>query len=203
MGSSSKVEVSVIVAAVEYGSDLVVELAARQASALLRAELHLVHVLPPPAPPSGIAIPPMTSIVDDGLAFLAEVRAHASELFSGSIATHLATGVADQEILALASELEADMVVVGAPHRGALARWVLGSVAQRVVNRAPCPVLVARPKERETRVPAIEPPCPQCVDVQEQTQRAQLWCSVHAQKHVHATLHYASPPSYGGGSMVF
>lgn len=53
----------------------------------------------------------------------------------------LRTGVAYREIVALAREDEADLIVVATLGRGGIRRAVLGSVADRVVRLAPCPVL--------------------------------------------------------------
>jgi nucleotide-binding universal stress UspA family protein len=54
-------------------------------------------------------------------------------------------GDAGDAIAQLASDIEADLVVVGTHgHRG-LERLLLGSVAENVVRLAPCPVLVVRP----------------------------------------------------------
>lgn len=47
----------------------------------------------------------------------------------------------------LAARLSADLVVVGARGRGAGARWLLGSVSDRIVHHAPCPVLVVRDRK--------------------------------------------------------
>lgn len=44
-------------------------------------------------------------------------------------------------ILAVASELGADLIVTGTHGREGLAQLILGSVAEKVVRRAPCPVL--------------------------------------------------------------
>jgi nucleotide-binding universal stress UspA family protein len=49
------------------------------------------------------------------------------------------------ELIALrARAMEADLVVVGSRGRGPIAATVLGSIARGVIDRAPCPVLVAR-----------------------------------------------------------
>jgi nucleotide-binding universal stress UspA family protein len=45
------------------------------------------------------------------------------------------------EIVAAADEWRADVVVLGAHARGAVARFLLGSTAEAVVRRAQCPVL--------------------------------------------------------------
>jgi nucleotide-binding universal stress UspA family protein len=61
---------------------------------------------------------------------------------------HLRMGPADLEIVALAKELEADLIVMGCRgHRG-IRRAIEGSVSDRVIRHASCPVLVVRP-ERE------------------------------------------------------
>ncbi|HEX4995696.1 MAG TPA: universal stress protein [Methylomirabilota bacterium] len=54
------------------------------------------------------------------------------------------TGVPHQEIVAVAQDERADLVVIGTTGRGGLNRALLGSVADRVVRLAPCPVLTVR-----------------------------------------------------------
>jgi len=56
----------------------------------------------------------------------------------------LRTGVPHEEILALAADEKADLVVIGTHGRGGINRALLGSVADRVVRLAPCPVLTVR-----------------------------------------------------------
>jgi nucleotide-binding universal stress UspA family protein len=53
---------------------------------------------------------------------------------------------AAHETLRLAEALPAGLVVVGTHGRRGLARWVLGSMAARIVETAPCSVLVVREK---------------------------------------------------------
>jgi nucleotide-binding universal stress UspA family protein len=54
------------------------------------------------------------------------------------------SGVAHEEIVALAQDERADLVVIGTHGRGGINRALLGSVADRVVRLAPCPVLTVR-----------------------------------------------------------
>lgn len=56
----------------------------------------------------------------------------------------LRTGVPHQEIVALAQDERADLVVIGTTGRAGINRALLGSVADRVVRLAPCPVLTIR-----------------------------------------------------------
>ena len=53
-------------------------------------------------------------------------------------------GVAYQEIVALALDERADLIVIGTHGRGGMSRVLLGSTADRVVRLAPCPVLTVR-----------------------------------------------------------
>ncbi|MEO7731573.1 MAG: universal stress protein [Kofleriaceae bacterium] len=76
----------------------------------------------------------------------------AVELKSASIAdrvhfcVHVRIGDAAEEILALAREIGADLVIVGSKGLTGLERIVLGSVSEHVVREARCTVEVARPK---------------------------------------------------------
>jgi nucleotide-binding universal stress UspA family protein len=56
----------------------------------------------------------------------------------------LRTGVPHEEIVALATDELADLLVIGTHGRGGVSRVLLGSVADRVVRLAPCPVLTVR-----------------------------------------------------------
>lgn len=56
----------------------------------------------------------------------------------------LRSGVPHEEIAALARDERADLIVIGTTGRGGINRALLGSVADRVVRLAPCPVLTVR-----------------------------------------------------------
>jgi nucleotide-binding universal stress UspA family protein len=55
------------------------------------------------------------------------------------------SGVAWEEIVQTAVDEHADMIVIGTHGRTGLERMFLGSVAERVLRQAPCPVLTIRP----------------------------------------------------------
>lgn len=110
--------------------------------------------------------------------------------------THVRIEGPAEEIAQLASDLEADLVVVGTHGRRGLRRLLLGSVAEAVVRLAPAPVLVVRPKEShgDSVQPHIEPPCPRCVAIRRESRGHELWCDQHreheARRH---TYHYTDP----------
>ena len=60
------------------------------------------------------------------------------------VATELRHGAAFVEIVRLAREGAYDLIVIGTHGRTGLQHALLGSVAEKVVRKAPCPVLVAR-----------------------------------------------------------
>lgn len=53
------------------------------------------------------------------------------------------------EIVRTAKEEDCDIIIIGTHGRGGLAHLLLGSVAERVVRAAPCPVLTVRSGEHE------------------------------------------------------
>jgi universal stress protein A len=53
-------------------------------------------------------------------------------------------GTPANEIVALAEQEKADLIVMGSHGRGGLARLILGSVAEVVVRKASCPVLIVK-----------------------------------------------------------
>lgn len=65
--------------------------------------------------------------------------------------TRVTVGVPDDAIVRLARELEADLIILGSHGRSGFARLLLGSVAERVIGTAPCPVLVVKKPGTEER----------------------------------------------------
>jgi nucleotide-binding universal stress UspA family protein len=66
----------------------------------------------------------------------------------GTVAgTHLRMGQVALEIVALAEELGADLIVMGTRGLGGVRRALMGSVSDSVVRHAHCPVLVVRPEK--------------------------------------------------------
>lgn len=62
----------------------------------------------------------------------------------GSLHEHVVLGDPSAEIVALAGELGADLIVIGSHGGDALQRLLTGSVASKVVRDAACPVVVVK-----------------------------------------------------------
>ena len=59
------------------------------------------------------------------------------------------SGMPSDEICIAARENESDLIVVTTHGYTGFKHFLLGSTAERVVNRAPCPVLIVRKRERD------------------------------------------------------
>ena len=81
---------------------------------------------------------------------LKELKETAEEL-GVEIETIKKEGIPADEIVSTAEDMDVDLIVVGSFGRSALEKLLLGSVAEKVIRHAPCPVLVVRQKRRGER----------------------------------------------------
>ena len=74
-------------------------------------------------------------------------RMAATEIHDGlSVAIRTAEGHVHTEVLRAAMEMKADLLVIGTHGRSGFQRLILGSVAEKVLRQAPCPVLSVPPR---------------------------------------------------------
>jgi nucleotide-binding universal stress UspA family protein len=127
-------------------ADYAVSLARR-----LDAGVLFAYVAPSLSQYVGFHVPP--SSIDS---FVNEIVAGAEGAMNKFIAEHcqgvpcqgrIITGYAAEEILALAAAENFDMIVMGTHGRKGIDRILFGSVAEKVVKSAKCPVLTIRPSE--------------------------------------------------------
>ncbi len=62
-------------------------------------------------------------------------------------------GIPFAEIISTAKEKEIDMIVIGSHGRTGISHMMLGSVSEKVVRKAPCPVLTVRQPGHEFMMP--------------------------------------------------
>lgn len=77
-------------------------------------------------------------------AVLEAAQAAARQAGLKQVSTQAEVGLAAQEIARAATELGAEMILLGTHGRGALGGLLMGSVAQRVVHLAAVPVLLVK-----------------------------------------------------------
>jgi nucleotide-binding universal stress UspA family protein len=81
---------------------------------------------------------------------LERCRARAEELSDRPTGSVLLKGAPADALVGWAREHPCDLIVLGTHGRSGLKRFVLGSVAEKVVRTAPCSVMVARPLATST-----------------------------------------------------
>jgi nucleotide-binding universal stress UspA family protein len=119
------------------------------------ASLHIIHVLENPfthaafsemyAPPPGDFLEELERRTRSAL----EAQLTTEEKAKHSAVFILRAGAPAQEILEYLNEQSAiDLVVMATAGRGGVARLMMGSVADKIVRAAPCPVLTLPPDER-------------------------------------------------------
>ena len=121
---------------------------AQRMSANLGAELVLLHVLP--ATPLDVEL---LLASEERKAELRSLRAWAEMLEAwavrarnagAKVRTVLRVGVPYREVLSEAKESHADLVLLATHGRGDIHRLLVGSVADRVIRMAPCPVFTLK-----------------------------------------------------------
>jgi nucleotide-binding universal stress UspA family protein len=118
----------------------------------LKADLFLLHIFETPVY-SGIGVSPgvrpkVRQWIKELKAEEAkrlETLAKATERQGVTVHPLFREGIPFLEILEAAQELPADLIVLGTHGRTGLGHVLMGSVAERVVRNAPCPVLTVRP----------------------------------------------------------
>ena len=123
------------------------------------AELHMLHVLQDlvaMVPEPGLAFPPP----GDYMGELQESAERALDQLldadwakDKTIVKATRQGPPFLEIIRYAKEHDIDLIVLGTHGRSGLAHVLLGSVAEKVVRKAPCPVLTVRPDEHQFTMP--------------------------------------------------
>lgn len=125
-----------------------------------KAKLYVLHVIEEVAGAmyfDMLQAPPMVAI-------MADIEAQASRLLDGlldnadleglEVECLIRKGVPFLEIIRCAEEVNASVIVCGTHGRTGLKHALFGSVAEKVVRKAPCPVLSVRHPEHKFEMPS-------------------------------------------------
>jgi nucleotide-binding universal stress UspA family protein len=150
-GSSRPLQPERILVAVDLSERSTLPVAhAKHLAAAFGAKLHLLHVLvQSPLPPyyDGIGVP---GVAFDSPLLEKQARAALECLYAeaggpgGPVEFHLQHGQAVEQILDFAATHSTDLLVLASHGLAGLPHLLMGSVAERVVRRAYCPVLTVK-----------------------------------------------------------
>lgn len=131
-------------AALRYG----LELARR-----FDARLHLLHVVQDPLTQPWAAegfSAPLFEVVDKWQREARErLKLSVPEADAGRVTISATIAWPFAEILRYATDNDVDLIVMGTHGRGGVSHMLLGSIAEKVIRRAPCPVLTVRHPQRD------------------------------------------------------
>lgn len=129
-------------------------------AARFSSELHLLHVCPEPAmlvpEAGGIGVAGVIVETDEiEASALAQLQQLPGDDWENNREIHRETrvGSAFYEIINYAKEHDIDLIVIGSHGRSGLMHLLMGSVAENVVRKAPCPVLTVKPDGHQFVMP--------------------------------------------------
>ncbi len=133
---------------------------ARSFAETFAARLHVIHVVDEAYQywmamgPSSLPVGPRPEELVQGCeqTLTAYVQEHLGDL-DGGVASEVLVGRPFMEIIRYARREKIDLIVLGTHGRGAFSHALMGSVAEKVVRKAPCPVLTIRDPEQEFVMP--------------------------------------------------
>jgi hypothetical protein len=153
---------------------------------------------------SPLALPSAAQLLRNASVELERYTNEAQQETAVDVHSHLRVGAPVREILQLASDLEADVLVIGTHDAKGFERLLLGSIAEVIARTAPCAVLVARKRTAHRKdIPEITPPCPDCLRARSESKGKAMWCERHAEHHPRAHTYSEMPEGYGAGAALF
>lgn len=133
---------------------------ARALAGLFEGSLHVLHVVEQPFVHGWTVEGYVAALPDFREELLRRAHEEMERLFAGdderkTLRVELVgrAGNPFAEIVRYAKEKEIDLIVMGTHGRGRMAQLLLGSVAEKVVRAAPCPVLTVRHPEHDFVLP--------------------------------------------------
>jgi nucleotide-binding universal stress UspA family protein len=176
-----------IVVAIDFDGPSVFAL--RRAAEIFRrspaAELEVLHVLRARSEDEGRDRAEVKRTVDRVREFVAAKLGDPSTLAGRHVGIHVRWGDVPLEIVRFAGDADAQLIVVGSHGRHGLAKQILGSTSERILELSSIAVVIAS-GDPSREAPTIEPPCPLCVTERRRSGGARWWCARHGEHHARA-----------------
>jgi nucleotide-binding universal stress UspA family protein len=124
-----------------------------------KSHLYVLHVVNEKIFTEGLNLPRVVSIDDLEKELMEEGRKRLKTLYPAEEVKDLEwegvirKGKPFLEIIRFAKENDIDLIVIGTHGRSGFEHIIFGSTAEKVVRKAPCPVLSVRPAQREFVMP--------------------------------------------------
>ena len=113
-------------------------------AALCGARLQVVSVATPPEPPTRVETEAVLDAATQHYEEVFEGLRHRAKERGVDLESRVLVGHAAEQILRLAADTGADLIVVGHRGRSAIREFLFGSTSRRIVSYATCSVLVVR-----------------------------------------------------------
>ncbi|HKO51423.1 MAG TPA: universal stress protein [Polyangiaceae bacterium] len=178
-------------------ADRAIKEAFAQAAQRANSEVHVLSALPVASEDPGYAVSVYATLDEKPILETALTRlwthvelqlekfrlAHPSVPLAFRVVLHAQIDTAAHCIVQLASDLGADLIVIGTHNPKGIERALLGSVAEATVRDARCPVLVIPAPPKPDAATMIAPPCPECLRARAASAGKQFWCAQHSERH--------------------
>jgi nucleotide-binding universal stress UspA family protein len=134
------------------GVERIINMAVRLGRAMPDSTIHMLHVFRSSKldrARAGAPPPPSSDAIEDAKEYLNHCAKDLKRKTRAHVVQHFVMGDVAGEILRLAKELEIDMLVVGTHDYVGFERFLLGSVAESLMRKVGCPILIVRPKNHK------------------------------------------------------
>lgn len=127
---------------------------ARELASVHEAEVDLLHVVEEMAFPSfyqmgeAALYGEVSSLRDRAMEALSDCAGSDGADLTGEVGFHVEEGRPAEMIIAIASAQDSDLIVISTHGLSGIERVLMGSVAQTVIQEAPCPVFVISAKAK-------------------------------------------------------
>jgi len=134
-------------------AERLIDMAGRMGRAMPEAVIHVLHVFRASRwehSRAGAPLPDQSEALEDAKDHLAYCARSLRRRTRTQVVEHFAVGDATAEVVRSAAQLDADLLVIGTHDHVGFERFLLGSVAEALMRKVGCAVLVVRPKAHKS-----------------------------------------------------